>query len=78
MEDDGGTAALEGGFGWRLKIAAAALGGGCGRRICDDGIGISIIEAEGYCHDVGVSVDKNGKRGHVQCEGRMLAAMTMR
>jgi hypothetical protein len=32
LEDDGGAAALGGGFGQWLKIAAAALGGSCGRR----------------------------------------------
>ncbi len=78
LEDDGGTAALEGGFGRRLKIAVVVLGGGCGRRTCNDGISISIIEAEGYCHDVGISIDKNDERGCIQCEGRMLASMTMR
>ncbi len=78
LEDDGGMVALGGGFGWQLKIAVVVLGGGCGRRTCDDGIGISIVKAEGYCHNVGVSIDKNGKRGHVQCEGRMLASMAMR
>ena len=47
LEDDGGTAALGGGFGWQLKIAEAALGGGCGRRTCNNGIGISIVEVKG-------------------------------
>jgi hypothetical protein len=78
LEDDGGTAALGGGFGWQLKIAEAALGGGCGRRTCNNGIGISVIKAKGYCQDVSVSVGKDGKRGCIQCEGHMLAAMARR
>jgi hypothetical protein len=65
LEDGGSAAALGGGFGWRLKIAAAALGGGCGRRTCSDGIGISVVKAKGYCHDVGISVGEDGKRGCV-------------
>ncbi len=64
FEDGSGVVALGGGVGRWLKIAEAALGGGCGRRTCDDGIGISFIKAEGYCHDVGISVGKDGKRGH--------------
>ncbi len=32
LEDGGGVAALGGGFGQRLKIAAALFGGSCGRR----------------------------------------------
>jgi hypothetical protein len=47
LKNGGGAAALGGGGGWRLKIAAAVLGGGGGRRTCDDGIGISVVEAEG-------------------------------
>jgi hypothetical protein len=61
LEDSGGTVALGGGFGQQLKIAAVALGSGCGRRRCNDGIAISIIKAKGYCHDVGVSVGKTGR-----------------
>jgi hypothetical protein len=78
LEDDGGAAASGGGFGRRLKIAAAALGGGCGRRTCNDGIGISIIKAKGYYHNVGVSVGKDGQRRCVLCKGRMLAVMGTR
>ena len=47
-DDGGSTVALGGGFGPRLKVAAVALGGGCGRRTCNNDIGISIVEAEGY------------------------------
>ncbi len=78
LEGGGGVAALGGGFGRWLKIAAAALGSGCGRRTCNDGIGITVIKAKGYCHNVGISVGKDGKRGVVQCEGCTLAAMAMR
>jgi hypothetical protein len=47
LENGGGTVALGGGFGQRLKIAAAAFSGGCGRRTCKDDIGISVVKAEG-------------------------------
>jgi hypothetical protein len=47
LEDGGGVAMLGGGFGWRLKIAAATLGGGCGRKTCNNGVGISVIKARG-------------------------------
>ncbi len=47
MEDGGGAVALGGGVGRRLKIAAAAVGGSGGRRICNDGISVSIVEAKG-------------------------------
>ncbi len=48
LEDGSGTAALGGGIGWQLKIALAALGGrGGGRRTCNNGIGISIVEVKG-------------------------------
>jgi hypothetical protein len=47
LENSGGTAALGGGIGRRLKIAAAALGGDGNRSTCNDGIGFSIDEAEG-------------------------------
>ncbi len=39
LEDGGSVVALRGGVGRRLKIAAAALGGGGNRRTCNDGIG---------------------------------------
>jgi hypothetical protein len=78
LEDGGGTAALGGGIGLRLKIAAEALGGGCGRRTYKDGIGISVIKAEGYCYYIGISVGKDGKRGRVRCEECMLATMARR
>ncbi len=45
LEDGGGMAALGGGTGQRLKIAATALGSSGGRRTCKDGIGIRIIKA---------------------------------
>jgi hypothetical protein len=46
LEDGGNAAALGAGIGRRFKIAAAALGrGGGGRRMCDDGVGISVINA---------------------------------
>ncbi len=47
LKSGGGAVALGGGIGWRLKIAAAALCGGGSRRTCNDGIGVSIVEAEG-------------------------------
>jgi hypothetical protein len=47
LEDGGAAAGLEGGVGQWFKIAAAALGSSGGRRTCDNGIGISIAEAEG-------------------------------
>ncbi len=72
LEEGGGVVALGGGFGQRLKIAVAALGGSCSRRLCNDGIGISIVEAKGYCHKAGVSVGKDGERGCVRCEGRIV------
>ncbi len=78
LEDGGGAVVLGGGFGRWLKIAAAALGSGYGRRTCDNGIGITIVKAKGYCHDVGISVGKDGKRGAIRCEGCMLAAMARR
>jgi hypothetical protein len=63
LEDGGGRVALGGGFGRLLKVAAVALGGSCSRRTCDDGIGISVVEAKGYYHDVGINIGKDGKRG---------------
>ncbi len=46
LENGGDAAALGGGVGKRLKKSATALGsGGGGRRTCDDGIGVSIVEA---------------------------------
>jgi hypothetical protein len=47
LEDGGGVVVLGSGIGQRLKIAAAVFSGGSGRRTCDDGIGISIVEAKG-------------------------------
>ncbi len=44
--EDGGGAALGGGIGRRLKIAAAVLGSGGGRRTCNKGIGVSVVEAK--------------------------------
>jgi hypothetical protein len=44
LKDDAGAVALEGGFGQQLKIAVAALGGGCGRRTCKDGIGVLSVK----------------------------------
>jgi hypothetical protein len=62
LEDGCSMAALRGGFGRRLKIAGVALGGGCGRRTCNHGIGISVFEAKGYYHYVGISIGKDGQR----------------
>jgi hypothetical protein len=78
LEDGGGAAVLGGGFGQRLKIAAVALGSGCGRRTCDDSIVISIVKAKGYYHNGGLSVSKDGKSRHFRCKGCMLAAMARR
>jgi hypothetical protein len=46
LENGSGVAALGGGVGQWLKIAVAALGGGGGRRTYNNGIGISVVEAE--------------------------------
>jgi hypothetical protein len=47
LEDYGSALALGGGIGRWFKIAVAALGGVGGRRTCNDGIGVSIVEAKG-------------------------------
>jgi hypothetical protein len=47
LEDGGGVTVLGGGFGWWSKIKAAALGRGCGRTTCNDGVDISIVKAQG-------------------------------
>jgi hypothetical protein len=51
LEDGGGAAALGGGIGRQLKIAAAMLGSRGGRRTCNKGISIDIgsgiIKAKG-------------------------------
>jgi hypothetical protein len=78
LEDGGGAPALGGGFGLRLKIAVAALGSGCCRRTCNDGISISIVKTEDYYHDIGVSVGQEGKREGVQCEAHTLATKARR
>jgi hypothetical protein len=48
LEDGGDAAALGGGVGRQFKITAAALGGGGGRRTCNDGVGVSVVKAEGF------------------------------
>jgi hypothetical protein len=62
LEDGGGAAASRGGIGRQLKIAVATFGSGCCRRTCNNGIGISVIKAEGFSHDVGISIGKDSKR----------------
>jgi hypothetical protein len=47
FDDGGGMAALRGGEGGRLKIAAVPLGSGSGRKTCIDGIGVRVVEAKG-------------------------------
>ncbi len=51
LEDGGNAAALGSDIGHRLKIAAAVLGGGGGRRTCNDSIdihiGIDVVKAKG-------------------------------
>jgi hypothetical protein len=47
FKDGGSAAALRGGLGWQLMIAAAALGSGEGRRTCNDSAGISAVKAKG-------------------------------
>ncbi len=47
LEDGGSVVALGDGIGRWFKIAAVALGGGGGRRTCNNGIDISVAEAEG-------------------------------
>jgi hypothetical protein len=48
LEDGGGEVALGGGVGQWFKIVAVALDGGGGRRTCNDWVGVSVAEAEGY------------------------------
>ncbi len=46
--ENGGSAAALGGGVWRwLKIAAAALGGGGNRRLCNNGIGVRVVKTKG-------------------------------
>ncbi len=47
VKDGSGAATLGGGVGQSFKIAAAALVGSGSRRTCNDGIGVSIVKAEG-------------------------------
>ncbi len=47
LEDGGGGVTLGAGIGLQFKTAVVALGGGVGRRTCDDGVGISVAEAKG-------------------------------
>ncbi len=47
LEDCGGTAALGGDVGRWFKIAAVALGGGGGRKTCNNGVSISVVKAGG-------------------------------
>jgi hypothetical protein len=46
-------------------LAVAALGSGCGRRTCDNGVGTSVVEAEGLYYNIGISIGKDGKKGCV-------------
>ncbi len=63
LEDCGGVTALGGDIGRWFKIAAVAWGSGGGRQTWDDGIGISVVEAEGLYYGVGSSISKDGERG---------------
>ncbi len=47
LEDCCSVAELGGDVGRWFKIAVAVLGSGGGRRTCWDGVGVSVIEAEG-------------------------------
>jgi hypothetical protein len=47
LEDGGHAAALGVGVGRQFKIVGVALGGGGGRRTCNNGVGISIVKAKG-------------------------------
>ncbi len=78
MEDCGGMAVLGGDIVRWFKVAVTVLGGSGSRTTCDNGVGTSVVEAEGLYYDVGVSIGKDGKKGCVQCEGRTLAVMAMR
>jgi hypothetical protein len=78
LEDCGGTAVLGGDAGWWFKIAVTVLGGSGSRRTCDNGVGTSIVEAEGLYYNIGISIGKEGKKGCVRCKGRTLAVMAMR
>ena len=75
--EDGGDAAALAGIGHWFIVAVVALGSSGGRRTCNDGIGISIIEVERFllghwrqhrqgrqdrmCTMQGMYVDSNGK-----------------
>jgi hypothetical protein len=65
LEYGGGAMALGGGFGRQLKIAVAALGYSCSRRTCNNGIGISIVKAKIYYHNVSISAGKDGERERI-------------
>jgi hypothetical protein len=78
LEDGSGEAVLGGGIGCWLKIAVAALVSGGGRRTCNDGVGVSVVKAKGLLYNISISIGKDGKRGCVQCKGRMPAAMARR
>jgi hypothetical protein len=69
MEDCGGAAvvlvecsnaaALGSDVGRWFKIAVAGLGGSGGRRACNDGVGISVVKADGLYYNIGISVGKD-------------------
>jgi hypothetical protein len=48
LENGNHTAALGKGIGRQFKIAGAALGGGGGRRTCNNCVTISVIKAKGF------------------------------
>ncbi len=75
LEDGSSAAALVGGVRQRFRIMASVLGGGGGRRTCNDDIGISVVEAEGFLLE---HWHQHCKMGCVQCKGRTLTAMARR
>ena len=82
LEDGGSAVALRSDIGRGLTIAAVALGSGGGRRTWDNGVGvdfgINVVKANCILLQCWISVDKDGKRGHIQCEGRTLMVMARR
>ncbi len=64
LEDGGGAVAVRGGVGRRFKIVAVALGGG-GQRKCKDGGVSASLKWRGNYYDNGISIGKDGKRGHI-------------
>ncbi len=80
LEDGGGVAALGGGIGRQLKITVGLGGGGGGRRTCNNGIGISILEAKAKGLQLGHWCQRQqGQQERMSpMQGRQLAVMVRR